>query len=104
MEHTAVRLQQHLGDASGSGGIAVDSKDIAFCPCHSASRIGQQRIIRGMSDETNHVTMRCLGIKEPCVVIHEICAAPLRVLPVWLPNAPLEGDTRRGCQSRGFVW
>src|ERR1039457_5566288 len=104
MEHTAVRLQQHLGDACGSRRIAVDCKDIAFCPCYSASRIGQQRIIRGTSDESNQMTMRSLGIKEPCVVIHEICAAPLRVLPVWLPNAPLEGDSRCGCQSWGFVW
>src|ERR1700749_1725782 len=103
MEHTAVRLQQHLGDACGSGRIAVDCKDIAFRPSHSSSGIGQQGIIRSMSDETNQVTMRCLGIKEPCVVIHEVCAAPLRVLPVWLLNASFEGDTRCGCPSWGFV-
>jgi hypothetical protein len=104
MELAAVRLQQHLGDACGSGGIAVDCKNIAFCPGYAASRISQQRIIRGMSDETTEMTMRCLGIEEPCVVIHEVGAAPLRILPVWLLNAPFESDTRRGCQSWSFVW
>src|ERR1700742_3692286 len=49
-----------------------------------------------MSDQTNEVTMCFLGIEEPCVIIYEIGAAPLRVFPVRLMNTALDGNSRSG--------
>jgi|SRR6267378_3360162 len=57
-----------------------------------------------MSNKAEQLTMRCLCIQEPSIVIHQVCAAPLRVLPVWLVNAPLDGDARRAGQNGGLVW
>ena len=103
MEFPALRLQQHLGEAGGSGGITIDCKDVAFSSCHSASGVGQQRIVRGISDEAAQMKKRRVSIAKTRVVVHEVGAAPLGVLPVGLMNSPVESDARGGCQSRSFV-
>ena len=104
MEHATLRLQQHLGDARSSRCIAVDRKDIAFSARDSASRISQERIIRGMSNKAAQMKIRCVTIAKARVIVDEVGTTPLRVLPVWLVNSPIESDSRRGCQHWCLVW
>src|ERR1700761_3447737 len=49
------------------------------------------------------MAMRRLRIKEPRVVIHEVCTGPFGILPVWLLDTPFNGDTSSGCESRSSV-
>ena len=99
-----MRLQQHLCKTGCSGSIAVDREDILRSASNATARVRQKIVLGRFADEAHQVMVCRLSIPESGIVVHEIGAAPLCILPVRLVDTPLQCDARSPGERRGLFW
>ena len=97
-----MRLQQHLSETGRPSSIAVDREDILRRASNATARVSQKIVLGRFADEAYQVMVCRLPIPESGIVVHEIGAAPLCILPIRLVDTPLQSDARSPGERRSL--